>query len=171
LSGWPEISTERGSSRLVDGVYRVEVGPDWAHWVFTTQAVASEFYAEVVATPETCPPSGTTYGIIFQYEDTNAFRFFVVTCDNQYVLGERAGTRNRTIVSGPVPNAGNIAQGEHTVSVWARGSAISGYVDGQFADSATFETMPRGDIGPYVETGEEAAVIEFSRLAVYESGQ
>lgn len=171
LSGWPEINTERGSSRVVDGVYRVEVGPDWAHWVFTTQAIPSEFYAEVVATPETCPANGASYGIIFQYEDSNTFRFFVATCDNQYVLGERAGTRNRAIESGPLPGDSNMAQDEHKVSVWVRGSTISGYVDGQFAGSATFDTMPTGDIGPYVETGEEAAVVSFSRLAIYESGQ
>ena len=170
-SGWPPVTTDYGSSIQVDGGYQIEVVPDGAHWVFTSQANESVFYAELTAKPVSCPVSGGSYGIIFQYENTNAFRFFMVTCDNQYVLGERAGTRNRTITSGSLPDNSNMAQGEHTIGVWARETTISGYVDGQLADSTTFETMPAGDIGPYVETGEDAATIDFTRLAVYETGQ
>ena len=169
-SGWPDISTDHGSSSVVDGAYRFEVGADWAHWVFTSQATQSVFYAELTAQPVACLAGDDAYGLIFQYESSSSFRFFAVTCDNQYILGERAGTRNRAVVSGSLPEGSNMAEGEHIIAVWAHDSTISGYADGSFVDSATFETMPAGDIGPYAETGDDSITVDFSRLVVYGTG-
>lgn len=171
-SGWPDLSTDHSTSGPAEDVYRFDVEKDWAHWVFTSQAQVGEFYAELVAAPVTCGANDNAYGMIFQYVDIDAFRYFIVTCGGDYALGERNGTRNRNLVTGTLSEGiADLATGEHTIGVWARGTTVSGYVDGVLADSTTFEEMPKGDIGPYAETTDETGIIvDFLRLTVYAAG-
>jgi hypothetical protein len=171
-TGWANLTSGGGlgKSTVVAEGYRIEVAPNWGHYGYTTRTPVSTFYAEVVVTPELCPPGKGEYGMIFDYVDNAHYSYFVVSCSGSYLLYTVSDTGGTVLASGTLPLTITPASGSHIIGLSVSATTISMFVDNQQIGSAAAAEMPAGDIGPYVKTDTEAVTAVFSRLSVYEPG-
>lgn len=172
-TGWVEVTssdgdTVRGRATPANGGLLFEVDASWGLWVYTQRDDIDQFYAETIATPQSCPASGSSYGLMFQFRDNDNFRAFAVTCSNEYELTNFAETGDRVLATGDLPATINAASGRHTLGVLAKGTTLTLYVDDTEIDSVQVDDMPAGDFGPFVDTATEAITVLFEEMSLYE---
>jgi hypothetical protein len=166
-SGWPGFDLGNGKTRITATGYEVEAL--LSLWLYSTQVQRSAFYAELEATPVTCPYGKALYGLVFHYVDDSRFRFFAVTCSGGYALYQRTGPGSSgKLVEGSLPAGIDPATGTHRLAVQAIDNTLVLYADGYLLETVSVSTMTAGDIGIYAETIGGPLTVIFSRLAVFE---
>lgn len=167
-TGWPSFDLENGKSRITATGYEVEAL--LSLWLYSTQVQRNVFYAELEATPVTCPYGKALYGLVFNYVDDSRFRFFAVMCSGGYALYQRTGPGSSVkLVEGSLPAGIDPATGTHRLAVHAIDNTLALYVDGYLLETVSTDTMTAGDIGIYAETIGGPLTVVFSRLAVFEA--
>lgn len=172
-TGWVEVTSSdgedvRGRAAPTDDGLLFEVDAGWGLWVYTQRDDIDQFYAETTASPQSCPASGSSYGLMFQFRDNDNFRAFAVTCNNEYELTDFSETGDRVLATGDLPATINATSGQHTLGVLAVGSRLTVYVDGVEVDSVQVDDMPAGDFGPFIDTADEAITVLFEEMSLYE---
>lgn len=165
---WPELEQDNGSATPRADGYLLDV-TEFYLYTFTTQARQSAFYAEVTATPQTCPVGSGAYGLMFHFESETRFRYAVATCAGRFGLFERTATNEvAQLAEGRLPDAVTPGSGAHRIGVLAENNSLTIYVDDYPLASVTVTAMPSGDIGPYVETTDVPISILYTRMAIFE---
>jgi hypothetical protein len=166
--GWPIFNDEHVTSQhSIDG-YLLNVANAWGGWAFTSHIDIATYYAEIAVTPQSCPESQGSYGLIFNHTDSDEFLVFVVECNGTYTLWERTPTaRSQTLLSGDLPASLDAKSGEHKLGVLTEGNNLALYVDDIRLGTVSY-TVSGGDFGPYVETtGSSVMSALFTNLSIF----
>lgn len=140
-------------------------------FLFTTRTepVFGDFYAEITASPNLCSP-GDEYGVMVRTTARLDYYRLALTCDGQAKLARvRRGSSQLMVPVERYPVIPNAAPSSSRIGVWANGSEIRFFVNGQYLFSTTDKILNEGTIGVFVRsTGEQAISVNFSELIVRE---
>ncbi len=170
--GWPKIEGDGGTIKATSDGYLMEMQKQWALWSYTTTLdLDASFYAETIVSPLSCPAGRTAYGIMFQYQDSKRFRYFVVSCEGEFFIVDRNLPGGGELLSGSVPESMDPTTGKHSLGVLVTADSIQAFINGQSVGTASLEGFDplSGDIGVFAESGDQEFSVLFERLEVYEA--
>lgn len=149
--------------------YQLEVF-SWSAWVFSSRVNRSEFYAELTVQPQQCPGGQAGYALLFQRQDQQTFRWFMVRCSGEFFLHQQAGSgQGITLHEGRLPEGHDPATGEHRLGLLAQDNTLALYFDDIRLTAIGVNEMPQGDVGIYGEAGDTGPLrVVFTNLTVYE---
>ncbi|MBN1121521.1 MAG: hypothetical protein JXJ17_10610 [Anaerolineae bacterium] len=169
--GWPTIEGDEGSIKPAVGGYLMEMQKHWALWSYTTTLDLDAFYAEIIVSPLSCPAGRTAYGILFQYQDEERFRYFIMSCEGEYFVVDRNLPGGSVLLSGTVPGNVDPTTGKHSLGVLVSSDSLQAFINGQSVGTASLEDYEplSGDIGLFAESGDQEFSVLYERLEVYEA--
>jgi hypothetical protein len=170
--GWPKIDEDGGTIKATSDGYLMEMQKQWALWSYTTTLdLDTSFYAETIVAPLSCPAGRTAYGIMFQYQDSKRFRYFVMSCEGEFFVVDRNLPGGAELLSGSVPEGVDPTTGKHSLGVLVSSDSIQAFINGQSVGVASLEGFDplSGDIGIFAESGDQEFSVLFERLEVYEA--
>jgi hypothetical protein len=162
---WDTAVSDNGSAAVDNHLLSLVVQPGYYLSSMRREAPLSDFYAEITARPSLCRGEDN-YGVIVRGVGSSFYRF-VLTCNRQ-VRAERVngGTKlplQQPLSSGDAPGA----PGEVRIGIWAVGSEMRLFLNGQYQFSTIDPSFRTGAFGVYVRsTGDTPVTVTFSDLQV-----
>lgn len=136
---------------------------------FRDEPTLGNFYLEITASPSLCTGLDE-YGLLLRYTSPVDFYRFSLSCNGQTRLdklsGGMASSPQPWLVSISVPSA---APSSSRLGVWAHGSDLRFFINGEYQFGVTDRSLPVGMIGVFVRSsGENAVTASFSDLVIYQ---
>ena len=136
------------------------------------EPVLSDFYAEIIASPNLCKGSDE-YGLLLRVSESGDYYRFSLSCDSQVrldrIIGSIASSPQPWVLSGDVPpGAPSISR----LGVRAQGSEMRFFVNGQHQFTVVDPMLANGRLGIFARsTGANAVTINFSDLVIRALGK
>lgn len=136
---------------------------------FRDEPTLGNFYLEITTSPSLCMGLDE-YGLLLRYNSPGDFYRFSLSCNGQTRLdklsGGTASSPQTWLASISVPSA---APSSSRLGVWANGSDLRFFINGEYQFGVTDRTLPAGMIGVFVRSnGENAVTASFSDLVIYQ---
>jgi len=128
-----------------------------------------DFYIEIVASPSICR-GDDEYGLLLRVSPSLDFYRFGLTCDGKArvdrILNGQASSPHPPTLSGSIPPG---APSSSRLAVWAFGTEMLFYVNGDYLFTAHDTVLLNGGLGVFARASDEDVVtVNFSELAVYQ---
>ena len=157
LWSWPAESDQYTNIQWANGFMKLTSLTTTAGWRLPVIAPSQDIYLEMNAHSETCSGKDS-YGFYFRVNDKTASNgyWFIISCDGYYRLAKWDGN---TLPKGTFSSLidwtfnKNIRKGANQpnrLSVLAKGSTISLFVNGNLLKSITDSTYPSGYFGVFI---------------------
>jgi hypothetical protein len=154
-----DVSRNRMTVAVQPGVYasRIRQGSTF-----------TDFYAEITARPSLCR-GDDEYGLLFRAPNNVSFYAFVASCNGtsrvERVRFDRAYPLHEAVPSADVPPG---APGEVRLGVWASGSDIRFFLNGNYQFSIEDPTHGTGSVGVFARSvGDTPVTVIFTDLSVH----
>lgn len=164
---WDTAVSDDGSATVNAGQLTLAVQPGVYLVSLQKELLLADFYAEITARPSLCRGEDS-YGLLVR---ANAFTYyrFAVVC-NGTVRAERVSVNQRSILYPPEPSgdAPPGAPAEVRIGVWAVGSEMRFFLNGQYQFTILDTNLAFGTLGVYARsTGGTPVTVSFSDLVVH----
>ena len=166
---WDTAVSDQGSLNVSDNQLTIAVQPGIFADSFRKEAVLSDFYAEITASPSLCRDQDE-YGFLFRAPNAVAFYSFALSCDGKARVERTSVATHEPLqpptLSGDVPPG---APGQTRLGVWAVGSDLRFFLNGRYQFSVNDRNYAVGGIGVFAHsTGTTPVTVTFSNLVVYD---
>lgn len=137
---------------------------------FRQEPTFSNFYSEVIASPNLCI-GRDAYGLVIRAESITDFYIFLLSCDG-LVRMERNKVSENIPLQNWIPVAGQVTPdigGTPKLGVWAYGKEMRFFINDVYQFTVVDPVFSRGLIGFYARSaGSNAVTVNFSNLVVRE---
>jgi hypothetical protein len=165
---WTQENSARGSVNVEDQEITLAIKEPRA-FLFSVleEPVFGDFYVEITTQPSLCRGKDE-YGLMFRATQNISYYRYSLSCDGDVrldvVLGGSAYSPQPWQPSASVPPG---APSQSRIGVWARGSELRFFVNGEYQFTVNDQSLREGSLGVFARSaGENAVTVSFSDLVV-----